>query len=108
MLPDLPVIVTVAVPTAAEALAVSVNVLVVVVGVGLKAAVTPIGKPDAVKATLPLKPPTSVTVTVLVPFAPCTTVRMFGEADRMKPGAEGPARALIRPAFGLPQPVAKS
>src|SRR6266849_2440479 len=86
MLPDLPVIVTMDVPAAAEALAVSVNVLVVVVGFGLNAAVTPLGRPEAVKVTLPVKPFKSVTVMVLVPLLPSATVREFGEAPMMKPG----------------------
>lgn len=54
--PDVPVIVTVAVPVAAVLLAVSVNVLALAVLVGLKDAVTPLGKPDADRLTLPLKP----------------------------------------------------
>jgi hypothetical protein len=41
----------------AVVLAVSVNVLVLVVLVGLKDAVTPLGKPEADKLTLPVKPP---------------------------------------------------
>jgi len=55
-LPDVPVIVTVAAPVVAVALAVNVKVLDVVAGFGLKAAVTPVGKPDAAMVTLPLKP----------------------------------------------------
>ena len=54
--PTLPVMVTVAVPVAAVLLAVSVNVLVPVVLAGLNDAVTPLGRPDADKLTLPLKP----------------------------------------------------
>jgi len=54
--PDVPVIVTVAVPVAAVLLAVSVNVLALVVLAGLKDAVTPVGKPDADRLTLPLNP----------------------------------------------------
>jgi hypothetical protein len=56
-LPDLPVMVTVAVPTGAALLAESVSVLVPVVPTGLKEAVTPLGKPDADKLTVPEKPP---------------------------------------------------
>ena len=108
-LPDVPVTVTVTVPAAAVALAVSVSVLVVAVGFGLNFAVTPLGRPDAARLTLPLNPPRSVTVIVLVPLLPCTTVRAFGAAERMKPGVCAPAKALIRPTpLGLPQPVAKS
>jgi hypothetical protein len=55
-LPELPVMVTVTVPVAAMLLAASVNVLVVVVVPGLNDAVTPLGSPDADKATLPLNP----------------------------------------------------
>ena len=51
-------------------LAVSVSVLVPVVGFGLSTAVTPLGKPDAASVTLPLNPPASVTVMVLVPPTP--------------------------------------
>ena len=54
--PDMPVTVTVAAPIAAVLVAVSVNVLVFAVLVGLKAAVTPLGRPDTDKLTLPLKP----------------------------------------------------
>ena len=56
-LPEIPVTVTVAVPVAAVPLAVNVNVLVPVVLTGLNDAVTPLGRPDADKLTLPLKPP---------------------------------------------------
>jgi len=69
-LPDEPATVTVTVPMAAVLLAVSVNVLVLAVLLGLNAAVTPVGRPDADRLTLPLKPPCGVTVMVLVPFAP--------------------------------------
>jgi hypothetical protein len=55
-LPDVPVTVTVTVPVVAVPLAVSVKVLVFAVLVGLKAAVTPLGMPDADKLTLELKP----------------------------------------------------
>jgi hypothetical protein len=67
--PALPVIVTVKVPMLAVPFAVKVSVLVVAVFVGLKDAVTPLGKPEADKPTLPLKPFCGVTVIVLVPLA---------------------------------------
>lgn len=69
-LPEVPVMVTVTMPVVAVGLAVSVKMLVAVAGFGLKDAVTPLGKPEADKLTLPLKPFCGVTVTVLVPFAP--------------------------------------
>jgi hypothetical protein len=68
--PELPVIVTVEVPVAAVALAVSVKELVVVADAGLKDAVTPLGKPDADKLTLPLNPLRGATVIVLEPLDP--------------------------------------
>jgi len=76
--------VTVAVPVVAALLAVSVRVLVVVAEAGLKAAVTPEGSPDADRATLPVKPFCGVTVTVLVPLAPCVTLKLAGDAARLK------------------------
>jgi len=85
-LPDVPVIVTVAVPVVAVLLAVSVRVLVLVVLAGLNEAETPLGKPDAEKLTLPLKPFCGVIVTVLAPLAPCVIVRLFGDAESVKVG----------------------
>jgi hypothetical protein len=85
--PDAPVMVTEAVPVVAVLLAVSVNVLVLVVLLGLNDAVTPAGRPDADKLTLPLKPFCGVTVMVLVPLAPCTIVKLLGDVEREKFGA---------------------
>jgi len=69
-LPDTPVMVTGTVPVAAVALAVRVSVLVEVVGFGTNPVVTPLGRPEADSVTLPLKPPVSVTVMVLVTLLP--------------------------------------
>jgi hypothetical protein len=69
-LPLVPVTVTVAVPVVAVLLAVSVSVLVLVVLEGLNEAVTPLGKPEADKLTLPVKPLSGLTVIVLVPLLP--------------------------------------
>lgn len=69
-LPEVPVMVTVAAPVVAVLLAVSVKVLVEVVGLVLNDAVTPLGRPEAASVTLPVNPPTSVTVMVLVPLLP--------------------------------------
>jgi len=108
-LPEVPVIVTVADPVVAVLLAVSVRTLVPVVGFVPNAAVTPLGRPDAARFTLPVKPPTSVTVIVLVPPPPCVIVRLLGESDSVKLGVEVPAKRLIRPVvFGLPHPVHRS
>ena len=79
---DKPVTFTVAVPVVAVLLAVSVSVLVLAVLLGLNDAVTPLGRPDADRLTLPLKPFCGLTVMVLVPLAPCRIAKLFGDADR--------------------------
>ena len=63
-------IVTVDVPVVAVLLAVRVRELVVVAEAGLKEAVTPLGKPDADKLTLPVKPFRGATVMTLEPLDP--------------------------------------
>jgi hypothetical protein len=88
-LPDVPLIVTLAVPVAAVALAVSVKVLVEVVGFGLNPAVTPLGKPEALKLTLPVNPFVGLTVMVLLPLVPCVTVTLFGDGASVKFGLPG-------------------
>ena len=56
-LPEVPVMVTLYCPTAAELLAVSVSVVLYpVAGFGEKDAVTPLGKPDAERVTFPVNP----------------------------------------------------
>lgn len=85
-LPEVPVTVTVTVPVVAAPLAVSVNVLVPVVLPGLNAGVTPLGRPEADKLTLPLKPLSGFTVIVLDPLEPCVTDKLLGEAERVKFG----------------------
>ena len=63
-------IVTVDVPVAAVTATVSIKELVVVAEAGLKDAVTPLGKLDADKLTLALKPFSGATVMVLEPLNP--------------------------------------
>ena len=87
--PEVPVIVTVAVPKVAVLLAVKVTTLVDVAGLVPKAAVTPAGNPEAERVTLPVKPPVSVTVTVLVALLPWTTLTLAGEAESEKSGCAG-------------------
>src|SRR5882762_9881474 len=58
--PDLPLTLTLKVPVVAELLTVNVNVLVLVELPGLNDAVTPIGRLDAEKLTLPVKPRTGL------------------------------------------------
>lgn len=68
--PDTPLMVMVDVPVAAVAPTVKVSVLDEVVGFGLNAAVTPLGRPVALKVTLPVNPFCGTTVMVLVPVLP--------------------------------------
>lgn len=65
-LPEVPVTVSVTVPGVALSVAFSVSVLVEVAELGLKEAVTPDGKPETVRFTLPLKCPCGMIVMVLV------------------------------------------
>jgi hypothetical protein len=89
-LPLVPVTVTVAAPRVAVLEAAKVSVaLFPVVEVGLKLAVTPLGNPLALKATLPVKPPVRVIVIVLAPLAPRLTVRLVGLAANEKSGVCG-------------------
>ena len=69
-LPLTPVMVTVKVPVVAVAPAVKVNVLTLVVLAGLKDALTPVGRPDALKVTLPMNPFCGVIVIVVPPLVP--------------------------------------
>jgi hypothetical protein len=85
--PDVPVIVTVAVPEVAELLAVNVKMLVVVSGFALNNAVTPAGKPVAARVTLPAKPFVGFTVIVLVPLVPWWMLKVPGAGESVKPGA---------------------
>ena len=89
-LPDVPVMVTVDVPVVAVELAVNDTELVEVVGLVPKLAVTPEGRPEAERVTLPVNPPDGVTVTVLLPLVvPCTTLKLVGEAESEKLGDDG-------------------
>lgn len=69
-LPEFPVMVTVTVPVVAALLAERVKVLELVALAGLNDAVTPVGKPDADRLTLPVKPFCGVMLTVLEPLVP--------------------------------------
>src|SRR5207249_3811399 len=90
-LPDVPVTVTVTVPKAAVLLAASVRVLELVAVLGLKEAVTPLGRPEADRDTLLLKPFAGVMVIVLLPLEPRVTVKLLGEAESVKLGCGGGA-----------------
>ena len=87
--------VTVEVPAVAVLLAASVSVLVPVVLVGLKVAVTPIGRPEAIRATLPAKLFSFETEMLLVPLRPCVTLKLVGEAERLKSGVAAAAGVSV-------------
>lgn len=70
MFPLAPVMLIVAMPSDAVLVEVNVNVLVVVAEAGLNVAVTPPGTPLALRATLLLKMPIGVMVTVVDPLPP--------------------------------------
>ena len=84
--PDVPVTVTVAVPVVAVEEAVSVSVEVAlpfaggVTGLVENEAVTPLGRPEALRVVAELKPFRLWSVMVLVPFEPRVTVREAGAA----------------------------
>ncbi len=111
-LPEGPVMVTVAVPVVAVVLAVSVKVLVLVALLGLKDAFTPLGRPEADRLTLPLKPFCGVIVMVLVPLAPCIMVKLVGDAKSVKFGVESVpsdtlSKVAVASAVGVPLVTAK-
>ena len=88
MAPEVPVTVTVDVPSVAVEVAVNVSVEVTVpfaggvTGLGENAAVTPLGNPEAVSVVDELKPPWLVTVMVLGRFH-------SERRDRVRRGAHG-------------------
>ena len=109
-LPEEPVIVTVTVPIVAVPVADRVKRLLVVAGFVPKLALTPLGRPDAVKFTLPLKPLRGLIVMVVEPTAPWGKVTLVGDAERVKlgPVADGGQLLTKLAALTVPIPVAKS
>jgi hypothetical protein len=85
-LPEVPVMVTIAIPGVAVLLAASANVLFPVEGLGEKDAVTPLGNPDAAKFTLPVNPHCGVTLMVAVAVLPSFMLRLSVDEKRRKPG----------------------
>jgi hypothetical protein len=68
-------------------------VLAAVVLAGLKDAVTPAGKPVALKATDPLKPPRGAIVMIAVPLPPKATFTLETE-ESVKPGPGVTVKAM--------------
>ena len=77
------------VPVVARKLTNSARTLLKCVGLLPKLVKTPEGRLEADSVTLPLKPPTGVTVIVLVPAPPRATVKVAGDAESEKPGDTG-------------------
>ena len=74
--------------------------------VGLKVAVTPVGWPEAVKATAELKPPETVVLIVEPPLAPCATETDVGEAAIVKAGTAAAVTVRVMVAVWVsPPPV---
>src|SRR5690242_12733248 len=84
--PETPLTVIETVPGAAVLSTAKVSVLLPVVLLGLKEAVTPLGRPEADKLTLPANPFCGATVTVLVAVPSCRMVNAAGNADKPKVG----------------------
>jgi len=61
-----------------------------------KEAVTPEGRPDAAKATVPLNPFCGVTVIVEEPLVPCEMAKILGEAERVKLGVAAALTVRLR------------
>jgi len=109
-LPEEPVIVTVTVPVVAVPVADRVKRLLVVAGFVPKLALTPLGRPNAVKFTLPLNPLRGLIVMVVEPTAPWGKVTLVGDAERVKLGPVVDDGQLLTKlaALTVPIPVAKS
>src|SRR5229473_6588415 len=108
--PEVPVIVTVEVPTVAVDDAVNVRVEVAlplaggVTGLVENAAVTPLGSPEALSVVAELNPFWLVTVMVLVALVPCCMLTELGDAETVKPGAPAPT-AKIKSSWSSYAPV---
>jgi hypothetical protein len=109
-LPEVPVTVTVTVPVVAAPVADSVKRLLVFVGFVPKTALTPLGRPEAAKETLPLNPFWGLTVMVVEPATPWRKVKLAGDAERVKLGCDEDDGQLLTKlaALTVPIPVAKS
>jgi hypothetical protein len=103
-LPEVPVMVTVTGPPVIAVLAaVSINTLELVAGLVAKDAVTPLGRPDAARFTLPVNPLAAVTAMVSVALLPWITDRLVGLDERVKLGAALTVRATVVDALSAPE-----
>jgi len=101
--PEVPLMVTVTgPPTVAPLLADSVSTCVPATVPAAKIAVTPLGRPEAASATLPVNPPTLATVIVLVEVLPCTTDSVAGAAVSVKLAGTFTVSAMVVEAVSAP------
>jgi hypothetical protein len=109
-LPEVPETVTVTAPVVAVPLADRVKRLVVVAGFVPKTALTPLGKPDVLKTTLPLNPFCGLIVIVVEAAEPWRKFKLAGDAESVKLGCDEDEGQLFTrlAALTVPMPVAKS
>ena len=69
--------------------------LAVVALAGLNDAVTPVGKPAAVKATVPVKPPCGAMVMAAVSVPPGVTFTFDAEDESLNDGGAVMVRAMV-------------
>ena len=79
--PDVPVTVTRYDPRTAEVPTVSVSALLEDVGLLPHEAVTPLGRPETESSMLPVNPPRSLTVMVVLPELPGLIIRLFVDGE---------------------------
>jgi hypothetical protein len=104
--PPVPVTVTVAEPRAAALDAVRVSVLLPpVVEEGLKLAVTPLGNPLALKATLSVMPARLIVIALVTLGPPRLIVRLGGLAESVKLGAATVMANVVERVRPPPTPV---
>jgi len=80
-----------------------VSRLLPVAGFGVNKAVTPVGRPDALRVTLPVNPFCGTTVMVSVTDAPWATVTEVGDAVRAKLGGGVTVREIAVLALSVPE-----
>jgi hypothetical protein len=101
--PETPVMVTVDVPLAAVFGTANVTVLPVVVLAALNVAVIPVGMPDAVSATVPVKPFNAFTVMFAIPLNPGPTLKAAGVGDSVKVGGGVTVTAMVALPVSAPE-----
>jgi hypothetical protein len=101
-LPAIPLSATVYSPGIALSDEVRVNTLFCAAIAKLNDANRPLGNPIAYKLTRSLKPFCASTVIAVVPPEPCSKVKLFGAAERLKLGEGSTARVTVEFASRLP------